>query len=65
MQKEKYETATCLALCQYSMCSTFKNMLFNAMGISPGAFLITASRKKTLQRVRKTERLVIYLLERD
>ena len=54
--KNTVECATCLALCQFSMGSTFKVLLYEVLGISPGKYLEAAARKRSLERIRKAEK---------
>jgi len=55
--KRTVEIATCLGLCQFSMSSTCKSVLFQEMGLSLGAYLINERKGKSLERIQKAEKV--------
>ncbi len=50
------ETAVCLAICQISMGSTFKALLFRILRVEPGEYLEKATRKRSMERVQLAEK---------
>ena len=49
------EGATCMAICQFSLGATFREMLCRFVGIDPGYYLIQGSLQKSSERLKKAE----------
>eukprot|EP00795_Rhopilema_esculentum_P002650 gene2650-847_t len=54
--KNTIETGVALALSQFSMGASYKNMIFQVMGIEPGKYLERSGIAKDVKRIRKAER---------
>ena len=49
------EGATCMAICQFSLGATFREMLCRFVGIDPGYYLIQRSLQKSSERLKRAE----------
>ena len=49
------EGATCMAICQFSLGATFREMLCRFVGIDLGYYLIQGSLQKSSERLKKAE----------
>ena len=50
------EMAVHLAICQFSVGATFKSLLLDVIGLSPGKSLMVAAKRKSIERVRAAEK---------
>ena len=50
------EGATCMAICQFSIGATVREMLCRLVGIDPGHYLIQGSLLKSSERLKKAEK---------
>ena len=53
--RNSVEGATCVAICQFSLGDTFREMLCRFVGLDPGYFLVQGSLQKTNERLKKAE----------
>ena len=54
--RKSVESATCMAICQFSVGATFKEMLCRTLGMEPGSALIEGSILKTVACLKKAEK---------
>ncbi len=57
------ESATCMALCQFSNEATFRSVLMRFMNIKPGTFVINGALEKSIENEAKQRRKKSNLIE--